>query len=79
MMIALPPPQWAVFQTLALAAMATCLLDLAQHIRLSAVRKHRRGPKTPASTWPYDPKQPPVSTARLIAKRKKKSKTDASP
>ena len=27
---------------------AACLLDWAQHVRLSAVRKHRRGPKKPA-------------------------------
>jgi hypothetical protein len=74
MMIALPPPEWAVFQTLSLAAMAACLLDLAHHVRLSAVRKHRRGPKKPASKLPYDPKHPHVSTARLIAQRKKKSR-----
>jgi IS4 transposase len=79
MMIALPPPEWAVFQTLSWAAMATCLLDLAQHVRLSAVRKHRRGPKKPASKLPYDPKHPHVSTARLIAQRKNKSKAGASP
>lgn len=79
MMIALPPPAWAVFQTLPLAAMAACLLDWAQHVRLSAVRKHRRGPKKPISTLPYDPKHPPVSTARLIAQRKKKSKTSTPP
>jgi IS4 transposase len=79
MMIALPPPEWAVFQTLSLAAMAACLLDLAQHVRLSAVRKHRRGPKKPASKLPYDPKHPHVSTARLIAQRKKKSKAGTSP
>ena len=79
MMIALPPLEWAVFQTLSLAAMAACLLDWAQHVRLSAVRKHRRGPKKPASKLPYDPKHPHVSTARLIAKRKKKSKAGASP
>lgn len=79
MMIALPPSEWAVFQTLSLAAMAACLLDWAQQVRLSAVRKHRRGPKKPASKSPYDPQHPHVSTARLIAKRKKKSKAGASP
>jgi hypothetical protein len=42
------------FQTLSLAARAACLLDWAQHVRLSAVREHRRGPKKPASKLPYD-------------------------
>ena len=73
-MVALPAPEWAVFQTLPLAVLAACLLAWAQHVRLSALRKHRRGPKKPVSRLPYDPKHPHVSIARLIAQRKKNRK-----
>jgi hypothetical protein len=79
MMVALPAPEWAVFQTLPLAVLAAWLLDWAQHVRLSALRKHRRGPKKPVSKLPYDPRHPHVSTARLIAQRKKKSKASTTP
>lgn len=69
MMIAIPPPQWQLFQNLSQPQLAELLVELAQQIRLSAVRKHRRGPKKPRSKPKYDPKRPHVSTAKLIAAR----------
>lgn len=70
MMIAIPPPEWQRFQDLSRAQLAELLIELAQHIRLSAFRKHRRGPKKPRLKPKYDPKRPHVSTAKLIAARR---------
>ena len=70
MMIAIPPPEWQCFQDLSRAQLAELLVELAQHIRLSAFRKHRRGPKKPRTKPKYDPKRPHVSTAKLIAARR---------
>jgi IS4 transposase len=69
MMIAIPPPEWQLFQELSPPRLAELLVELAQQIRLSAFRKHRRGPKKPRSKPKYDPKRPHVSTAKLIAAR----------
>jgi hypothetical protein len=69
MMIAIAPPEWQLFQDLSQPRLAELLVELAQNIRLSAVRKHRRGPKKPRSKPKYDPKRPHVSTAKLIAAR----------
>jgi hypothetical protein len=77
MMIALPPA-WAVFQTLPLAAMAACLLDWAQHVRLSAVRKHRRGPKMPLAIA-LRPEAPACIHGPTHRSTEEKSKAGASP
>ena len=69
MMIAIAPPEWQLFQDLSQPRLAELLVELAQKIRLSAVRKHHRGPKKPRSKPKYDPKRPHVSTAKLIAAR----------
>jgi IS4 transposase len=73
MMIALPPPEWEVFQPLPLDQMATWLIDVAQHVHLPAFRKHHRGPKKPQPKRRYNPKQPHVSTAKLIAERRRRA------
>ncbi len=70
MMIAIPPPEWQCFQDLSRSQLAELLVELAQHIRLSAFRKHRRGPKKPRAKPKYDPKRPHVATAKLIAARR---------
>ncbi len=70
MMIAIPPPEWQFFQDLSRPRLAELLVELAQNIRLSAFRKHRRGPKKPRSKPKYDPKRPHVSTAKLISARR---------
>ena len=70
MMIAIPPPEWQCFQELSQPRLAELLVELAQKIRLSAFRKHRRGPKKPRTKPKYDPKHPHVSTAKVIAERR---------
>ena len=71
MAVALPAQDWPVFRTRPLPEFVACLLTLtlAQNVRLARFRKHPRGPKQPQPKHRYDPKQPHVSTARLIAAR----------
>jgi IS4 transposase len=69
MMVAIPAPHWAVFQTMPPAALAEVLRELAASVRLSKYRKHPRGPKKnpPARTAYKNGSH--VATARLIAQR----------
>lgn len=73
MMIAIPEPEWRVFVTMTTAELVVTLLELAQHVRLRAFRKHPRGPKKPQPKRHADPQQPHVSTAKLLRNRKAKS------
>ncbi len=72
MMIALPSEYWVGFQSLPLTELVEVLLQLAHHVKLSQFKKHRRGPKKPPPKRDQFPKQPHVSTARLLAAKKKK-------
>jgi len=71
MMIALDAEQWVIFRQLSQAELVRYLKKLAKNVKLSAFRKHPRGPKKPVTKRKRDPKKPHVSTARLIANRKK--------
>ena len=71
MMIAIPAPHWTVFSQLAQRELIEVLQMLARHVNLSRFQKHPRGPKKPATKRKADPQHPHVSTARLIAARKK--------
>jgi len=66
----LDPEDWAVFQTLSVAAMAAWLLELAGHVNLRKYRKHPRGPKKPPPKREHDPQRPHVSVARILTERK---------
>ena len=68
------PQDWAVFQTLTLAAMATWLIETAGRVQLRKYRKHPRGPKKPPVKRKHDPQRPHVSVARVLAERKKTKK-----
>lgn len=70
MMIAIPAPEWVVFRELTTAEVVDVLIQLAQNVRLSAFKKHPRGPKKPRPKRRWDPHQPHVSTAKLIAGRR---------
>ncbi len=72
MMIAVSEEDWFQYRTCGPAEFAEMLKELASKIKLSAFRKHPRGPKKPPKKRKYDPKKPHVSTARLIAARKTK-------
>jgi IS4 transposase len=71
MMIAIEAEQWEIFRKLTQAELLQVLRKLAKKVKLSAFRKHPRGPKKPVAKRKSDPKTPHVSTAKLIASRKK--------
>ena len=71
------PEDWAVFQTLTLAAMATWRIETAGRVQLRKYRKHPRGPKKPPVKREHDPKRPHGSVARVLAQRKKDNKAKA--
>ena len=71
MMIAVDAEQWVIFRQLTPAQLVQLLRKLARKVKLSAFRKHPRGPKKPVAKRKSDPKTPHVSTAKLIASRKK--------
>jgi hypothetical protein len=73
MMIAIPEDEWVVFAGLTPRAMGQVLRGLAAKVRLSAFRKHRRGPKRPQPKRASGAKISHVSTAKLLAERKKRT------
>jgi len=72
MMIAIPEEEWIVFRKLTHAEMIALLKELVANVRLSAYKKHPRGPKKPKPKLKADRSKPHVSTAKLLAGRKKK-------
>lgn len=68
------PNDWAVFQTLTVAAMAAWLVETARRVQLRKYRKHPRRPKKPPVKREHDPQRPHVSVARVLAERKKAKK-----
>jgi hypothetical protein len=70
MMIAIPEPEWAVFDAMSTADLAAILLDLAQHVRLKAFRKSPKSPQKFRCKRPGIPKKGHVSTAKLLINRK---------
>jgi hypothetical protein len=73
MMIAIGDEEWAEFRYLSQSQFVTLLKQLARNVKMSRFRKHPRGPKKPVPKRKFDPKHPHVSTARLLANRKKSS------
>lgn len=73
MMVALPEPDWAIFRELSTKEMAALLRGWAAKVDLRKIRKAptRKGQKKKVRPK-ADPKHPHVSTARLLAARKKK-------
>lgn len=71
MMIAVPHEHWTIFRDMTDAKFACILKDLAGHVDLSKYRKHPRGPKKPPPKKNKYENGGHISTARLLAKRKK--------
>ena len=71
MMIAIDYDHWIVFQQMSVPQFVNILKKLAGNVRLSAYQKHPRGPKKPQPKRVYDKNTPHVSTARILAMRKK--------
>ena len=72
MMIAIPEEEWLVFREMTVAQLAGVLRDLARRVRLEKFKKHRRGPKKPQPKRQNNKRRPHVSTAKLLAERKKR-------
>ncbi|HEY5867571.1 MAG TPA: IS4/IS5 family transposase, partial [Candidatus Tectomicrobia bacterium] len=70
MMIAIPEPEWAVFYAMRTADLAAILRDLAQRVRLQALRKSRQNPRQSQGKRPGTSKKGHVSTAKLLRNRK---------
>jgi hypothetical protein len=71
MLIAISQDKWIVFQTMTPHKLASILKKLAENVKLSQFRKHPRGPKKPQPKRKSHKKSPHVSTAQILAKRKK--------
>lgn len=75
MLIAIPEEEWQIFVHMTPAQTGAVLQDLARKVRLRALRKHPRGPKKPPPKRPWNPKQPHVSTDKLLRQRSLASTT----
>lgn len=71
MMIALPPEQWSDFGQMSLPQLSSVLQDWARLVKLEAFTSAPRKPKKKKPKPTYDPNHPHVSTARLLAQKKK--------
>ena len=71
MMIAVEDEHWAVFEHMTTSQLVKVLKMLAANVKLSAFRKHPRGPKKPLPKRKGSKNQPHVSTAKVLAERKK--------
>jgi len=76
MLVAIPKEEWVVFRSMSLGELVKWLRALASQVRLSRFRSSPRGPKKPVSKRKYNKKHPHVSTAKLLAGRKKKNSAD---
>lgn len=74
MMVAIPTNEWELFREMTIAELARVLKELASKVRLTAFKRHPRGPKKPRAERTQYKDKPHVSTARLIADRGKKKK-----
>src|ERR1043166_3379331 len=75
MMIAIPAPEWDVFYAMSPADLAAILLDLAQKVRLQAIRKSPRRPQKPRPQGKKPVRKGHVATAKLLMHRQAKSAT----
>ena len=71
MMIAIRDEERAEFRYLSQSQFVILLRQLARNVKMSRFRKHPCGPKKPVPKRKFDPKHPHVSTARLLANKKK--------
>jgi len=71
MMIAIEYDHWVVFRQMPPSKLIKVLKELSAKVKLSAFRKHPRGPKKPQPMRKSGKNKPHVSTARIIGHRKK--------
>jgi len=71
MMIVASNNHWFVFRDMPLGDLVRLLKKLAKKVKLRKYKKHPRGPKKPQPKRVFVKNKPHVSTARILAKRKK--------
>ena len=72
MMIAIADEHWIVFRHMTNSQLLSVFKQLTANVNLSALQKHPRGPKKAAPKRKSSKNHPHVSTAKIIANRKKK-------
>jgi hypothetical protein len=72
MMVAIVPHEWLPFRCLSAAELATTLRELARHVVLSKYKKAPTRAKKATRPRQHDPKQPHVSTAKVLAERRRR-------
>ena len=71
MMIAIEDNHWVIFRQITPTQLANVLKSLAANVKLSAFRKHPRGPKKPKPKRKSSKNTPHVSTAKILSQRTK--------
>jgi hypothetical protein len=71
MMIAITDEDWRVFRYMKASELLPVLKELSAKVKLSALRKHPRGPKKPAPKRISSKRHPHVSTAKILTDRNK--------
>jgi len=72
MMIALRPPQWLLFRGMSAKELAAALRELARGVDLAKYKKAPTKPKKPKTARQSGANRPHVSTAKLLAERRKR-------
>jgi hypothetical protein len=72
MMVAIQPPEWSVFRDLSATELATVLRELAAGVDLSKYPKAPTKPKKPRTARQSGANRPHVSTAKLLAERRRR-------
>ena len=72
MMIAIPVPHWLIFRDLNAREMADLLRELAAQVKLSRYKKAPTRAKKPPTPRKHHPESPHVSTAKILAERRRK-------
>jgi len=70
MMVALPPEEWCIFQSMSLDDYVAFLKRLASNVDFDRYPKSHRGPKKAKPKRKYDPEHPHVSVAKILFARK---------
>jgi len=72
MMIAILPKEWQIFRGMSAEELANTLRELASNVDLSKYKKAPTRPKKAKTPPKYDPKHPHVSTAKVLADRRRR-------
>jgi Transposase DDE domain len=70
--VATDPQDWIPFQSMSAEGLAEELVKFARNVRLSAFKRHKRGPKKPVPKRTKHKNTPHVSTARLLTRARGK-------